>query len=213
MATTAATYRPTKPEIYDAIGVALADPAMVTGAATDASVLQEVVAAENPNWRSINARKFKKYQKRVIAAREAGIDPKDAGKLVSDDASVSTVGSMVSRAKKFVIGRKSSSISASKQDDVSDIASTSTGKNFGSLKKVLGSIKKRAKASTPGVPGSIGAGVEYSAVAPPIPSDGTADITPNHSDRELDLSTSAYADDNDGTKGKDECCAQGCIIL
>jgi hypothetical protein len=56
--------------------------------------------------------------------------------------------------------------------------------------------------------------VEYSAVPPPILSDGTADTTPDHSDRELDLSTSAYADDNDGVKDKkDECCAQGCIIL
>ena len=57
---------------------------------------------------------------------------------------------------------------------------------------------------------------EHSAVPPPILSDGTADTTPDHSDRELDLSTSAsaYADDNDGVKNKkDECCTQGCIIL
>ena len=172
--------------------------------------------------------------------------------LVSDDASVSTIGSMASRAKNFIVsktsgtisggsgspnktGSPSRSISASKQDDVSDIASTTTGKTFGSIKKKLGSIKKSMKSSpssTPRVPGSIGGpffspsplkeepiredGVEYSAVPPPILSDGTADITPDHSDRELDLSTSAYVDenDNDGSKGKkDECCSQGCIIL
>ena len=237
MNSTAATYKATKPELYVAIAEILDDPA------TDASTLQEAVAAENPNWQPIPGRKFKKYYKRVVAAKEAGIDPKDAGNLVSDDASVSTIGSMASRAKNFIIGKTSGSgsptkigspnrsISASKQDDVSDIASTTTGKTFGSIKKKLGSIKKSMKSSTPSVPGSIGGplfspsplkeepireeGVEYSAVPPPILSDGTADITPDHSDRELDLSTSAYVDDNDGTTKdkKDECCAQGCIIL
>lgn len=241
----APTYKATKPEWYSAIGQALDDPAM--GTATDASTLQEAVAAENPNWQMPNARKFKKYYKRVLHAKEAGIDPKDAGNLVSDDASVSTIGSMASRAKNFIvsktrgsgsptkIGSPNRSISASKQDDVSDIASTTTGKTYGSIRKKLGSIKKSMKSSsssTPSVPGSIGGplfspsplkevpireeGVEYSAVPPPILSDGTADITPDHSDRELDLSTSAYVDenDNDGTKDKkDECCSQGCIIL
>ena len=186
MNSTAATYKATKPEIYSAIADILDDPA------ADAPSLQEAVAAENPNWQPIPGRKFKKYYKRVVAAKEAGIDPKDAGNLVSDDASVSTIGS---------------------------------------IKKKLGSIKKSMKSSTPSVPGSIGGplfspsplkeepireeGVEYSAVPPPILSDGTADITPDHSDRELDLSTSAYVDDNDGTTKdkKDECCAQGCIIL
>lgn len=243
------TYKATKPEWYSAIGQALDDPAM---AATDASILQESVENNNPNWRPCKKNKFKKYYKRVIAAKEAGIDPKEAGNLVGDDASVSTIGSMASRAKNFIIsktsgtisgsggsptntGSPSRSISASKQDDVSDIASTTTGKTFGSIKKKLGSIKKSMKSSsssTPRVPGSIGGpffspsplkeepirgeGVEYSAVPPPILSDGTADITPDHSDRELDLSTSAYVDenDNDGSKGKkDECCSQGCIIL
>ena len=249
MAASVATYKPTKPEIYEAIGSALADPAMVTGggaATADVSAIQEAVAKENPNWRPIKPSKFKKYQKRVVAAVDAGIDPKDASNLVGDDASVSTIGSIASRAKNFIIGKAStsgggsrsptsptSSITATKHvgdDDVSDIASTSTGKTFGSIKKKLGSIKKSMKASTPGPPGSIGArvfspsplkedpvrgeGVEYSAVPPPILSDGTADTTPDHSDRELDLSTSAYADDNDGVKNKkDECCAQGCIIL
>ena len=244
----APTYKPTKPEWYSAIGQALDDPAM--GNATgDASTLQEAVAAENPNWIRCRKSKFLKYHARVIAAKEAGIDPKDAGNLVSDDASVSTIGSMASRAKNFIVGNKASirgsgsptnigspnrSISASKQDDVSDIASTTTGKTFGSIKKKLGSIKKSMKSSsssTPSVPGSIGGplfspsplkepireeGVEYSAVPPPILSDGTADTTPDHSDRELDLSTSAYVDenDNDGTKDKkDKCCSQGCIIL
>ena len=249
MTTSAApTYKPTKPEWYSAIGQALDDPAMGNSTG-DASTLQEAVAAENPNWIRCRKSKFLKYHARVIAAKEAGIDPKDAGNLVSDDASVSTIGSMASRAKNFIIGKKSvsgsgsptkigspnRSISASKQDDVSDIASTATSKTFGSIKKKLGSIKKSMKSSsssTPSVPGSIGGplfspsplkeepireeGVEYSAVPPPILSDGTADITPDHSDRELDLSTSAYVDenDNDGTKDKkDECCSQGCIIL
>ena len=249
MATSVASYKPTKPEIYEAIGSALADPAMVTGggaATADMSAIQKAVAKENPNWHKVKPSKFKKYQKRVVAAMEAGIDPKDASNLVGDDASVSTIGSIASRAKNFVIGKTStsgggsrsptsptSSITAAKHvgdDDVSDIASTSTGKTFGSIKKKLGSIKKSMKASASGPPGSIGArvfspsplkedpirgeGVEYSAVPPPILSDGTADTTPDHSDRELDLSTSAYADDNDGVKDKkDECCAQGCIIL
>lgn len=250
MATSVASYKPTKPEIYEAIGSALADPAMVTGggaATADMSAIQEAVAKENPNWHKVKPSKFKKYQKRVVAAMEAGIDPKDASNLVGDDASVSTIGSIASRAKNFVIGKTStsgggsrsptsptSSITAAKHvgdDDVSDIASTSTGKTFGSIKKKLRSIKKKSmKASASGPPGSIGArvfspsplkedpirgeGVEYSAVPPPILSDGTADTTPDHSDRELDLSTSAYADDNDGVKDKkDECCAQGCIIL
>ena len=251
MATSVASYKPTKPEIYEAIGSALVDPAMVTGgggaAMADMSAIQEAVAKENPNWHKVKPSKFKKYQKRVVAAMEAGIDPKDASNLVGDDASVSTIGSIASRAKNFVIGKTStsgggsrsptsptSSITAAKHvgdDDVSDIASTSTGKTFGSIKKKLGSIKKKSmKASASGPPGSIGArvfspsplkedpirgeGVEYSAVPPPILSDGTADTTPDHSDRELDLSTSAYADDNDGVKDKkDECCAQGCIIL
>ena len=244
----APTYKATKPEWYMAIGQALDDPAMAT--ATDASILQEI-QMQNPNWVPCKKTKFKKYYKRVIAAKEAGIDPKDAGNLVSDDASVSTIGSMASRAKNFIVSKTSGtisggsgsptktgsspsrSISASKQDDVSDIASTTTGKTFGSIKKKLGSIKKSMKSSpssTPRVPGSIGGpffspsplkeepiredGVEYSAVPPPILSDGTADITPDHSDRELDLSTSAYVDENDGTKDKkDECCSQGCIIL
>ena len=244
MATTAIT--PSKPEIYSAIFEALNDPAMATGTATD--VLSSV-KSENPNWQMPNPRKFKKYYKRVLHAKEAGIDPKDAGNLVSDDASVSTIGTMASRAKNFIvsktrgsgsgsptkIGSPNRSISASKQDDVSDIASTATSKTFGSIKKKLGSIKKSMKSSsssTPSVPGSIGGplfspsplkeeptreeNVEYSAVPPPILSDGTADITPDHSDRELDLSASAYVDENDkdGTKDKkDECCSQGCIIL
>mmetsp|Transcript_2982 Transcript_2982/g.6457 ORF Transcript_2982/g.6457 Transcript_2982/m.6457 type:complete len:266 (-) Transcript_2982:2620-3417(-) len=265
MAATTGAYKPTKEEIYVAIDAALSDnTAGAASSALDAPAIQKAVTTENPNWQPINPRKFRKYQRRVIQARDAGIAP---NAIVSsggggDDGSVSTIGSMTSRARSFITkssstkNRGGSAAGTAGHDDEDTLASTANstiGSMRTSFKKKIGAIRKKNKKVA--IPSSIGAdgivspsplkdaafkknGVEYSAVPAVISEEGeetgtaqtsadsshsveeavrklgeTLNAEVADSDTKQESGEELYADDNDGKKGKDECCAQGCIIL
>ena len=268
MAAPAGAYKPTKEEIYVAIGAALSDNITSSGTASsglDAPAIQKSVAENNPNWTPILPRKFKKYQQRVLQARDAGIAP-NAIVSSGDDGSVSTIGSMASRAKSFITGRsmkskaKTGAGATSAGNDDEDTLVSTTNSTIGSMttsfKKKIGSLRKKNKKVA--IPSSIGAGkvltspsplqepgsrtdeVEYRAIPTIISEEGeeigTAQTSPasTHSaeeaERKLEEVLNAevvevdtreltsdgkglYADDNDGKKGRNECCTQGCVIL
>ena len=91
-------YKPSKIELYEAIGSALGD-------GKTRLEMRLAVKTENPSWRMPSQRKMTKYTKRVVKATSQGISP---SAIPVDDASVSTRSSFSVRARNFVKGKGSS---------------------------------------------------------------------------------------------------------
>ena len=190
-------YKPSKIELYEAIGSALGD-------GKTRLEMRLAVKTENPSWRMPSQRKMTKYTKRVVKATSQGISP---SAIPVDDASVSTRSSFSVRARNFVKGKGSSAAGGNGE--------ASEGKQ----RKLFGFRHKASKSSADApasisIPGMKGAVVDYSSV-PPLLEDtdqGTAEITTADSTDTLPedmldgAQATVYADENHG-EGDNQCCS------